>query len=340
MHPVAPVHVSLFTINSRMHAVKRLIGLAMSVGLLMVSSSAMATPTLTPVPKGAAASSDVLTPAEPTANAIGAQAVASPALPSPTFVGTVATNMSTAPPIVPRTPMVEKTNWSGYINVAKRGIFFNEAWTYWVVPKFTCRVHRIGRNGSMAGQWVGIDGSSGSATVEQEGTAVDCLFNRSHTRLEGITTMWWEMFPRPPHQYVGVVRPGDRIGAVTRYVGNNKFQLYIKDFNNGNYINTTQACPKTCYLHTTEAVNELPGKGVAAGVTLTKTGRFPFYNFYNTVYNSFTRTDFYGYLKPTVYWGTKKTIIGDPSNHWRTLDTIGSLYQGGRAFDVFWKHGF
>ncbi len=247
--------------------------------------------------------------------------------------------MRAAPPIVPRTPMVQKTNWSGYINVAKRGILFNEVRSYWVVPKFTCRVRRIGRHGSQAGQWIGIDGSDGSHTVEQEGTAVDCLFVKPHT-LEAVTTIWWEMFPRPPHQYVGVVHPGDRIGAVTRYAGNNAFQLYIKDLNNGKYINTTQACPATCYLHTSEAVNELPGKGVAAGVTLTKFGRFPFYNFYNTIYNSFTRTDFYGYLNPTVYWGTTKTIIDDPSNHGRILDTIGPRYQGGRAFNVYWKHGF
>jgi hypothetical protein len=249
--------------------------------------------------------------------------------------------MSTAPPIVPRTPMVHKSaNWSGYVNVAKRGIYFNRAVSYWVVPNYTCRVRRIGRHGSEASQWVGIDGSNGSTTVEQEGTTVACLFNRSHTQLEGVVTMWWEMFPRLPHEYVGVVRPGDRIEAVTTYVGHNAFQLYIKDLNNGNYINTTQVCPTSCYLHTSEAINELPGKGVSAGFTLTKTGRFPFYNFYNTVYNSFTRSDFYGYLEPTVYWGTTKTIIGDPSNHWRTLATVGPLYQGGRAFNVYWKHGF
>jgi hypothetical protein len=321
--------------------VKRFICLTMSIGVLTVTSSAVARPGTTAVPKGAAASSGALSPVDTTPDALTAPAVTPLALPFPPSVGTVATNMSTAPPIVPHTPMVQKSpNWSGYVNVAKRGIYFNEVWSYWVVPTYTCRVRRIGRDGSMAGQWVGIDGSNGSATVEQEGTSVNCFFNTSHTRLESLATIWWEMFPRPPHQYVGVVRPGDRIGAVTRYVGNNDFQLYIKDYNNGKYINTTQPCPTTCVLHTTEAINELPGKGIRAGFTLTKTGRVPFYNFYNEVYNSYTATDFYGYLEPTVYWGSTKMIIGDPFNHGRIMATVGPLDQGGRAFNVYWKHGF
>lgn len=319
---------------------KRSIGLAVTMGALVATGVANASQSPDPAAFGA----KPLAPASaPVGGAVTASAVRAhslrPADASSPAVGSVHTNMTPAPPSIPRTPMRfrRSPNWAGYINTGISQAQFNETIVYWTVPRYTCKVRRLGKNGTQAGQWVGIDGA-GSRSVEQEGTSVNCFFEHRHLRR--VTTVWYEMYPKNPVPYVGAVKPGDTMGAMTKYVGNGEFELYIKDFSNGKYIDTTQTCTVGCALHSAEAISELPGSGIKGGTTLTKTSRFPFYGYYNQIYYAPAAEDLYGYFGATNYWQTTGSIIDDPYNHGRTLGTISGLLKGGRAFWFNWKHGY
>lgn len=294
------------------------------------------------VPRGAAARA-ARTPAAAGITSAIAPDTVGPSLnpPPPPAEGAVETNMSPVPPglATPRYRIQKSPNWAGYINVAAQGMYFNDVIGYWRVPRFSCRNRQL-LHGSHAGQWIGIDGFQ-NASVEQEGNSVDCIVNRRQRTVTRATTMWFEMYPLPPKAYEDAVRPGDVIGAETKYIGNSEFQLYIKDFGNGQYINTVQTCTQGCALHTTEAIDEIPGKGVRARFGLTKTSPFAFANYYNQVFDSYTGTDVYGYLGATQYWTTVATKIGDPLlGNDPVMAAVGPLYNGGRDFNVYWKRGF
>lgn len=251
--------------------------------------------------------------------------------------------MTVAPPNVPRARFgfVKSGNWGGYTNMGGSNVYFNDAISYWKVPRYSCHVRVIGKRGSQAGQWVGIDGGPGTSTVEQEGTSVNCVWNRRHTRLTPITTVWWEMFPKPPVPYVGAVHSGDVMGAETKYVGNGDFALFIKDFTNGKYLDTTQPCESNCALHTAEDISEFPGAGVKAKLTFTKMSSFPFYGYYNSIYYATTNQDLYGYFGTTAYWQTRGSIIFDPVlRPHRTMGTVSAPLDQGRAFWFYWKHAY
>ena len=304
---------------------------------LAVTSNAAAS-----IPKGAAARATSAPAAADMSGALATSAAGPTlSLPAPPAEGAVDTNMQPAPPSFP-TPhykLQKSPNWAGYINVAAQGIYFNDVTGYWRVPRFSCRNRQL-IHGSHAGQWIGIDGFQ-STSVEQEGNSVDCIVNRRRHTVTRATTMWFEMYPLPPKSYEDAVRPGDLIGAETKYIGNAEFQLFIKDFSNGRYINTVQTCTRGCALHTTEAIEEIPGRGVGANFGLTKTSPFAFANYYNQVFDAYTNTDVYGYFGPTQYWATVGTKIGDPLlRHHPVMATVGPLYNGGRNFNVYWKRGF
>jgi Peptidase A4 family len=315
---------------------------AILIAIAAVVATAITSNAAASIPRGAAARATSAPATARLGGAIGAD-VAGPTLhlPPPPADGAVDTNMKPAPPSArtPRYTLQKSPNWDGYINVAAKGIYFNDVTAYWTVPRFSCRNRQL-VHGSHAGQWIGIDGFQ-TLSVEQEGNSVDCIANRRRATITRGTTMWFEMYPLPPESYQDAVLPGDTIGAETKYLGHSEFQLYIKDFTNGQYINTVQPCTQACSLHTTEAIDEIPGRGVRSKFGLTKTSTFTFANYYNAIFDSYVNADLSGYLGPTQYWGTIGTRIGDPLlKHHPVMATVGPLYNGGRDFNVYWKRGF
>ena len=315
------------------------------IAIVAVAALAITTNAAASIPKDAAARATSTPAAVGLAGAI-ATSTAGPTLnlPAPPAEGAVDTNMKPAPPSfrVPHYGLQKSANWAGYVNVVAPGSYFNDVIAYWRVPHFSCR-GRLLLGGSHAGQWIGIDGWQ-STSVEQEGDSVDCVVTKHGRHRYSVargTTMWYEMYPRPPQAYGDVAAPGDEMGAETKYLGNDEFQLFLKDFTNGRYINTVQTCPRTCALHTTEAINEIPGKGVRAHFGLTKTSPFAFSQFYNAVYDQYSNTDLYGFFGISQNWSTIGKKIVDPyRKHSPVMATVSPLYDNGRDFSVYWKRGF
>jgi peptidase A4-like protein len=312
----------------------------MPVAIAVATALAVTSNATASIPKGAAAR-PTRTPAGVGISGAVAGSATGPTLnlPAPPAQGTVDTDMRPAPPSfpVPRERLRTSPNWSGYINVAAPDVYFNDVIGYWRVPRFSCRNRQL-THGSHASQWIGIDGFE-SRTVEQEGDTVDCIVN--HGTVTRATTMWFEMYPLRPRAYEDVVRPGDLIGAETKYIGNAAFQLFIKDLTNGRYLDTVQTCTHGCDLSSTEAINEIPGKGVRAHFGLTKTRPFAFAGYYNQVFDAGADADLYGYFGRNPYWTTVGVRIGDPLiRHHPVMATVGPLYAGGRDFDVYWKRAF
>ncbi len=100
------------------------------------------------------------------------------------------------------------TNWSGY--VVKATSAFTAVKGAWVQPSVTCS-----GTDTMAGFWVGIDGY-GTTTVEQLGTAAECLNGTTPTYYA-----WWEMYPGPAELIPQSVTPGDTLNARVVRTGTN-----------------------------------------------------------------------------------------------------------------------
>jgi Peptidase A4 family len=271
--------------------------------------------------------------------------VPAPQIPPAPPVGQTDTNAKPSPSWVPRIKQkrLAFANWSGYANASIPGNYFNYVSSQWIEPYYTCS-SVLGKRGSATAQWIGIDGLPPDKALEQDGTTEGC---DGHGR--AYYGAFWETIPGPPHQYE-VGRPGDHIQAAVKYLGNNEFQFYVLDQTDRQYINVTRPCDaSSCPLDSDEAVSEWPGNQLASGITLTKFGRFPFYNFYATSYYAPSQRQYYGWFGSTSLYNTdliyttgpKKARHGRiPRHGTRVVMFPSQLLQGGREFYETWKYAY
>ncbi|HLX31467.1 MAG TPA: G1 family glutamic endopeptidase [Gaiellaceae bacterium] len=136
-------------------------------------------------------------------------------------------------------------NWSGYVLV---GGHYTHVSASWVQPSVNCSATPTGRSAF----WVGLDGSSGSKSIEQIGTEALCFHGRPFYRA------WWLLYPEhPPVDYSNRVKPGDKVSASVTTDGNGHFTLILADPTEG-WAKRTPATWKKARLATAEVIVEAP----------------------------------------------------------------------------------
>lgn len=200
---------------------------------------------------------------------------------------------------------------------------------------------RSAKYGSQTSQWIGIDGAAASdhPALEQDGTIEGCDSNG-----RPYVNFFWETIPALPHLFVGG-GPGDTIEASVTYLGNNEFQFVVIDETKHQTMNVTEPCDQKagCPLASTEAVAEWPGQQLKSGITLTKYGAFPFYNFYATNYNAANGLTYDAVFAPSALWssGPMDTTGPKPKGRGtRVVQAPGALLEGGRGFYEHWLHAY
>jgi hypothetical protein len=118
----------------------------------------------------------------------------------------------------------EALNWSGYAVQGGRGAFRSVS-ASWRQPRVNCSHVRVR---TLASFWVGLDGFSLPGqpvdnSVEQTGTAADCLGHRATYQ------SWIEMFPKPQQTLRNTVRPGDRMSASVTFRGGGTYVIALRD---------------------------------------------------------------------------------------------------------------
>lgn len=121
----------------------------------------------------------------------------------------------------------QSTNWSGYAGTTGT---YTSVSANWIQPTGNCR-NWFGSY--YAAFWVGLDGYS-SSTVEQTGSEVDCIGRTARYYA------WWEMYPGGSVAFSNPVRPGDHFTASVTYIGNNQYTLTISDTTQAWTQTTTQ----------------------------------------------------------------------------------------------------
>lgn len=109
---------------------------------------------------------------------------------------------------------VTSSNWSGY--AVQSASAFTGVVGSWTQPAVTCTSKT-----TYSAFWVGIDGYADS-TVEQLGTEADCV--------GGVPaySAWYEMYPKAPVTFGGLVEPGDVLTATVTRSGTS-YDLSITD---------------------------------------------------------------------------------------------------------------
>lgn len=205
-------------------------------------------------------------------------------------------------------------NWSGYVAQSSLTSPQAGAVTYvagsWTVPTVTVTV-----GSSYSSAWVGIDGYS-DGTVEQLGTEQDWYAGSAHYYA------WWEMYPKMPKLIRGVrVRPGDRITAEVRYVGNRKFTLSMTNATTGESFSTTQK--SNAQRSSAEWIMEAPWSG----------GVLPLARFGTVPFGACSAT-LSGHTGPIgdAAWQNEPVTMTGPGG--ATIASPSALTSGGTAFSV------
>jgi peptidase A4-like protein len=137
-------------------------------------------------------------------------------------------------------------NWSGYAALPKTaGTTFTSIVGQYSVPSVQCSSTPY----TFSYHWIGLDGWS-DQTVEQDGIAADC---------HGTTPQyaaWYEMYPAN-FKFSFSVNPGDAIESAVRYLGNDNYELSLKDVSTGQGFDLTRTCPvSACENSSAEAITE------------------------------------------------------------------------------------
>ncbi len=118
--------------------------------------------------------------------------------------------------------------WSGYtvLGSSTHPVTYSRVVGSWRVPLAICS----GGETSAAAFWVGLGGAAGIQTLEQTGTASDCIQGKP------LYYAWYEMVPAPgvplsPTAFA--VSPGDAFKAEVIYVGRGVFVLALQDTTEG-----------------------------------------------------------------------------------------------------------
>jgi hypothetical protein len=175
------------------------------------------------------------------------------------------TRPGTAPAFGPLTEYFGGSNWTGYVDLAHRGVKFR-----YVAAKFRVPTVRCTSSNSKASFWVGLDGA-GTPTVEQVGLSTDC--HSGHPTYQS----WFEMFPQGV-QYMFSVHPGDSLSMwVSQNSNGGIYELSVTDTTGGHTASFVESrtCPsgKTCESATAEAILEANnGTLLSKFTTVTFTG--------------------------------------------------------------------
>ncbi|MFJ3794101.1 G1 family glutamic endopeptidase [Kitasatospora sp. NPDC090091] len=112
------------------------------------------------------------------------------------------------------------TSWAGYLVHGGPGAFTTVE-ARWTEPAADCTDAPYD---TLAAIWVGLDGSAGGkGTVQQTGTVSSC------TEGEREYTAWFEMWPDVAVFYNDPVEPGDRLWARVEYIGNDTYELFLRN---------------------------------------------------------------------------------------------------------------
>jgi hypothetical protein len=301
----------------------------------------------TPPPAAAAHHPGAVIHAAPSSSSDGAmtpdaQTAAQPPL-APSMADSVSSNLKPAPSWVPRMKQNQRAkkanNWSGYADDAIPGSYFELTYSQWTEPNFTCD-SVLSKHGSETSQWIGIDGNASSdPALEQDGTIEGCGPHGNP-----YVDFFWETIPGPPHLLMAG-GPGDTIEASVTYLGNNEFQFIVIDETKNQTMNVTEPCASSagCPLASTEAIAEWPGKQLKSGITLTRYGAFPFYNFYATNYYAANGLTYDAYFAPSTLWSSApvETVGPKPDKAGsRIVQSPGQLFAGDREFWEYWRHAY
>jgi hypothetical protein len=199
-------------------------------------------------------------------------------------------------------------NWSGF---AATGGGYTSVSAGWTQPSVSCT-----STDAYSSFWVGIDGD-GSSTVEQTGTAADCIGGGPRYYA------WYEMFPKFPTN-LGTssypVAPGDVMTASVTADGKGRFTLTISNATRG-WTHTTTQMLKRARLYSAEVIAEAPSS--SGGVL--PLANFGTVNFTASMANGSTLGSF---GPDAITMVTSGGIVkAQPSS-----------LSGGTAFSVAWKH--
>ena len=209
------------------------------------------------------------------------------------------------------------SNWTGYIDLAHRGVKFRKVAARFRVPTVTCT-----SSNSKASFWVGLDGA-GTPTVEQVGISTDCASGRPRY------VSWWEMFPHGT-QNMFPVHPGD---SIIMWVSQNCncaiYDLSVTDTTAGHTSSFVQQslCPprNTCKSATAEVILEADNG--------TNLSRFTTATFTSATVT--TRSGASGGFRNTGSWNLRKSLM--TGRNGAPLATVSATSHNGEDFSFTYR---
>jgi Peptidase A4 family len=213
-------------------------------------------------------------------------------------------------------------NWSGYAATARHKRF-TAVNSQFIEPAITC----VGVRDQFTSEWVGLDGFT-DATVEQDGTAAWCGGpDGTVPHYEA----WYELFPAASVS-VFRVAPGDTIRASVRYT-HRKFLLTISDLTSGKSVRHTAKC-KACKRSSAEWIIERPA---LCNKKQTKCFLTELADFGKTTMSE-DRAALNGRASRSArrFANIPVFMVSPITKGFISLDTVGPLISGGRAFTATW----
>ena len=214
-------------------------------------------------------------------------------------------------------------NWSGYVDIANKGVSLRYVTADFNVPSLNCADSENGTSGSnYYSSWTGLDGWN-NGTVEQQGIESYCSGGTPGLYV------FYEMYPADPVVFSGAGF-GDALQASTYdNTSTGKYNLVVTDLTQGGAgVSETIKCAKTCDNSSAEVVSEAPGGGPPT-YGLSDYGA----ENYTTV-GVTSRNGTKGTLAGNSLWKSDsvKMVSGSSGD---TLSTVGGL-QGSTAFLAKW----
>jgi hypothetical protein len=214
-------------------------------------------------------------------------------------------------------------NWSGYASFTSKSLPEVGSVSYvageWKVPK----VHPT-EDTSYAASWVGIDGYS-NGTVEQIGTTQG--WENGHS----IYYAWFQMYPGPSYEILGFpVNPKDHIKAEVTYIGNNIFELVIRNLTKKVFYVVPSIYTTTSGPQRTSAEWILEAPSINLGIL--PLARFSSISFSQCIATIQGKTDSIN----NHNWKDDRIIMVTEDGTYKAVPS--SLSKSGKNFSVKWRH--
>ena len=213
-------------------------------------------------------------------------------------------------------------NWSGYASLTSldhpqigsvSGVRGN-----WRVPK----VHPT-LDTSYSACWVGIDGFS-NATVEQIGTT------QAWVNGKPVYYAWFSMFPGPAYQLVGFpISPKDRFQAEVSYIGNDAFELIIRNLTQKVYYVVPSSYTTVAGIQRTSAEWIVEAPSTSTILPLARFHEVPFWNCVATIRGESGSIG-------NDEWKSSRIVMVTENNLVKAEPT--PLSNSGKNFIVNWHH--